>query len=193
MIRSPFRSFAAVAFAASLASPALAQPGDYVKVLGSHDPAKPTDPVEVRFTKFKVTEARLDPEDLRGATATLEVDLTSLQSGSDKRDRHLRSADYIDTSKHTSAVIKVGKLAKVGNEYRGAAEITTRGVTKALPVTITVLATTASTVRVRGELAFQRSAFGVGKVEGDPVANAMRAVVELELPVTPAAKHEHER
>src|SRR5687768_4374447 len=62
---------------------------DFISVYAEHAPEKkPGDPVEVKFEKFTVKKASFDPAKIEGGTATIEVDLASLKSGSDKRDTH---------------------------------------------------------------------------------------------------------
>ena len=72
---------------------------DRIVVLGRHRPAKPTDPVSVRFDKFRVVKATFDPKKIEGGTATIELDLASLRTGSGERDEDLESPTYIDVAK----------------------------------------------------------------------------------------------
>src|SRR5262245_48372559 len=62
---------------------------DWIKLYASHAPAKPADPVELKFGKFKVVKADFDPAKIEGGKATLELDFTSLKSDSDKRDKDI--------------------------------------------------------------------------------------------------------
>ena len=53
-------------------APSIADNEDHITVLGKHRPAKPSDPVQVRFEKFRVVKASFDPKKVEGGTATIE-------------------------------------------------------------------------------------------------------------------------
>src|SRR5215468_2903782 len=77
--------------AAEPPKPTPAADGDRVEVLARHRPNAgqedlDADPVVVRFHKFAVTKASFDPKNLEGGTATLELDMASITSGSVERD-----------------------------------------------------------------------------------------------------------
>jgi polyisoprenoid-binding protein YceI len=55
--------------------------------------------VSVWFDKFRVAKASFDPQTIEGGTATIELDLASLRSGSSERDDDLKSPTYIDVGK----------------------------------------------------------------------------------------------
>ncbi len=173
----------ALAAAVVLAAPttAAAGPGDFVKVWAKHSRQNPKDPVEVSFGKFAVTKSSFNPKNLKGATATLEIDLTSLSSGIKKRDTHLQSADYLDTASFAKAVVSIGKVSKTKSGYQGEAVIKVRGKTKSVPVTLTVIKSSDTAVTVKGELTFDRTDFGVGKAKDDPVASKLKATAQLTL------------
>lgn len=160
---------------------------DYFRVLATHAKPKPDDPVTVSLTKFVVTDATFDPQNLEGGTATIELDLTSLESGSVKRDNHLRSADYLDAAKFAKATIAIDNVKKTGDKtYSADATVKVRDTEKKLPVTFEVLETTADSVRVRGEHTFSRHELGIGKPEGqeDSVASDLTVQVQLTLKKT---------
>ena len=74
----------------------------------------------VRFEKVKVNKVAFKgPVDkgLKGATAQFEVDLASLKTDADKRDTHLKSADYIDTAKRATAVVAEALECHGGNGF----------------------------------------------------------------------------
>jgi polyisoprenoid-binding protein YceI len=141
---------------------------DRVEVLARHLPAAgqadlDADPVIVHFDRFAVTKAKFDPKNLDGGTATIELDLTSIKTGNAERDSDLMSPEYFDVSKFATVTIAVANVKKqAGAKYTADATVTCHGITKTYPVTFTVVATTADTVRVEGEHAFSRVDFGVG-------------------------------
>lgn len=141
---------------------------DHVEVLARHLPAAgkedlASDPVVVRFEKFAVTKAHFDPRHLEGGTATIELDLTSIKTGSEERDDDLKSPDYFDVAKFATVTIDVANVKKQADaRYTADATVSCHGVTKTYPVTFDVLATTADTLRIKGEHAFSRLDFAIG-------------------------------
>jgi polyisoprenoid-binding protein YceI len=147
---------------------------DHVTVLGRHRPAKPTDPVSVRFDKFRVVNASFDPSNLEGGTATIEIDLASLTSGSGERDDDLKSPTYIDVAKFTTATIEIAHVKhKVDKTFTADATVKLRGATKIYPVTFDVTEQTADSVRIKGERTFSRLDFSIGT---DPVKDPQQQV-----------------
>ncbi|MEO8551801.1 MAG: YceI family protein [Kofleriaceae bacterium] len=147
--------------------PAAADKVDHVEVLARHLPAAgkedlDADPVVVRFAKFAVTKASFDPNLLEGGTATIELDPTSIKTGSEERDTDLKSPEYIDVARFATVTIDVANVKKQADKYTADATVGCHGMTKTYPVTFEVLATTADSVRIKGEHAFSRLDFGIG-------------------------------
>lgn len=160
-------SAAPISAEATKANPPAAA-ADHVEVLARHLPAAgkadlDADPVIVRFDKFAVTKASFDPNHLEGGTATIELDPTSIKTGDEERDSDLKSPDYIDIAKFATITIDVANVKKqAGNTYTAAATVACHGITKTYSVTFDVLATTADSVRIKGEHAFSRLDFAIG-------------------------------
>ncbi len=161
---------------------------DFISVFAEHAEKKPDDPVEVKFESFSVKKATFDPQNIEGGTATIEVDLASLKTGSAKRDKHLSTVDYIDTSKFTTMTIDVGNVKKQqGNTYSADAKVALRGVDKTYPVTFEVVEAKDDWIRVKGEHTFPRLDFKVGKEETGPdesVAHDLTVKLQLTLKKT---------
>jgi polyisoprenoid-binding protein YceI len=142
--------------------------GDRVEVLARHLPAAgpedlASDPVVVHFDKFAVTKASFEPKRLEGGTATIELDPTSIKTGSDERDNDLKSPEFFDVAKFATVTIDVANVKKQADtKYTADATVACHGVTKTYSVTFEVLATTADAVRIKGEQAFSRLDFSIG-------------------------------
>jgi polyisoprenoid-binding protein YceI len=157
---------------------------DYVRILATHEQPKPTDPVIVSLTRFAVVAAAFDPDAIEGGTATLELDLASLESGSVKRDNHLRSADYLDVDNHAKATIRIGNVVRQqGDAYAADAAVTVRGQERTFPVTFTVLERRPTAIRVKGEHTFSRHELGIGKAEGEEDSVGRDLTIELLLTI----------
>ncbi len=164
------------------AAPAPVATADHITVLAKHEPAKPGDPVKVSFSRFTVTRATFDPANLEGGTATIEVDLASLSSGSEKRDGHLKTASYIDLAKFTTATIDVVNVKKQGDKsYTADAKVKLRDLEKTYPVTFEVFETTADSVRIKGQQKFTRGDFKVGTEPGPEESVAKELEIQLQL------------
>lgn len=166
-----------------------AEGGDYIKVYGAHEPTTEADPVEIVIQSYEVTSAQFDPANLEGGAAELSLDLNSIKSNDEKRDGHLKTADYLDTAQFATATVKVSDVKKVdGDTYSAQAEVTAHGVTKSFPVQFDVLETAADSVRIKAEHEFDRLDFEMGQEpdgENERVAKGVR--IEMQLTLKPSA------
>src|SRR5688572_4859012 len=138
---------------------------DSLTILAEHGPEKkPEDPVKVVFDKITVKKADFDPAKIEGGTAQIEVNLASFKSGSEKRDGHLATPDYLDSAKFATATIDVSNVKKKDDTHFTAdAKVKLRDTEKTYPVTFEVLDKTADSIRIKGEHKFNRLDFKVGK------------------------------
>jgi polyisoprenoid-binding protein YceI len=147
---------------------AAAPAADHIEVLARHRPIAgkedlDSDPVVIRFDRFAVTKASFDPRHLEGGTATIELDLTSIKSGSEERDSDLQSPAFLDAASFATATVDVANVkTHTDTTYTADATVACRGIAKTYPLTFEVLATTADSVRIKGELAFSRLDFAIG-------------------------------
>ena len=156
--------------------------GDYLKVETMHEPTKLGDPVLVVFGGLNVVEAKFDPATIEGGTATIEFDLTQVDSGVPKRDKHLASADYLDSANHPKGTILVKDVKASGEErYTASADITVHNVTKTYPVEFKVTEKDETSITIKGTHRFDRNDFAIGKPEGDPVAAQVKAILKVKI------------
>lgn len=165
--------------------------GDWIKVFATHTSPNPADPVEVKFEKFKVAKASFDPKKIEGGTATIEIDIASLKTNDAKRDDHLRTPDYLDASKFTTATVEIANVKKKDDKnFTADATVKFHGVDKKYPVTFEVLETTDDSIRVKAEHKFDRRDFKVGKepnpdrTKGDGVSAELTFKLQLTLKKT---------
>jgi polyisoprenoid-binding protein YceI len=176
-------SGSAMAAGSGSAAPVEDANADYIEVLATHEPSKPTDPVKVRFDKIKVTKATFDPKKLEGGKATLEVDMASLKTDSDKRDEHLKSVSYLDIAKFGTMTIDIANVKKKDDtHYTADATVKLHGVTKKYPINFEVVEVKDDSVRVKGEQKISRNDFKVGKPKtGKDELVALDMTVKLQL------------
>jgi polyisoprenoid-binding protein YceI len=158
---------------------------DYLIVYASHEQAKPTDPVALRFDKLKVTKVKFQgpvKKGIEGSSAQVQVDLGSFKSGSDKRDKDLQSPDYLDVEKHPTVTIDVASPHHIGGgRYRAPAKVNFHGKTYKWEVFFTVVETLPDGVRIRGEHKLTRKQIAVGKETGDSVGQDLLVRIQLTL------------
>ncbi len=73
-------------------------------------------------------------EDLLGSAVTAEIDLASIETGSEQRDGHLRSPDFFDTDNHPRMTYRSTGLRADGHDYLLDGELTLKGVTRSVPL-----------------------------------------------------------
>jgi len=79
---------------------------------------------------------KLDPADLTKSSVDATIDVSSINTRNDDRDKHLRSPDFFDTAKFPSITFKSTKVEKAGDGLKVTGDLTMKGVTK--PVVLTV-------------------------------------------------------
>ena len=73
----------------------------------------------------------LDEDDPTRSSADIRIAAASLNTGSDPRDGHLRSADFFDAEKHPYITFRSTKVEHVkGNDYRVTGDLTIRETTR---------------------------------------------------------------
>jgi len=91
--------------------------------------------VDGEFKKFD-GHVHADKADFTDATATVTIDASSVETGIEKRDNHLRSEDFLYVKEHPNITFEGAGLKKSGDHYVLMGDLTIRGVTR--PVELTV-------------------------------------------------------
>jgi polyisoprenoid-binding protein YceI len=138
--------------------------------------------VHGNFREFNGT-INYDPKDPTKGSVEVHIKAASIDTGSDKRDNHLRSSDFLDVEKFPELTFKSTQIEKSGDSYIARGPLTIRGVSKdvAIPFTIggtikdakgnTKLGTDASLTINRKDfgLIWNRAVEGGGVLVGDDV------------------------
>jgi polyisoprenoid-binding protein YceI len=88
--------------------------------------------VRGRFTKVSGELDVDNPNDPTTASGTITIDASSIDTGNDQRDSHLRAADFFDVEKYPTITFRVSRVEKNGDDYRVDGDLTIREVTKPL-------------------------------------------------------------
>lgn len=83
------------------------------------------------FEKF---DGSLEAENGEVSAATVEIDMSSITTGSDQRDGHLKSADFFDVENHPKATFELTRFTRSGEDLMAEGNLTLRGMTR--PVTL---------------------------------------------------------
>jgi polyisoprenoid-binding protein YceI len=94
--------------------------------------------VRGRFNKFEGFFESPD-DDYTKATGEVKIDVASLESRSDQRDTHLRSADFFDAEKYPYITYKLTSIEPVDDEnFKVHGELTVKDVTRPLVLDATI-------------------------------------------------------
>lgn len=86
------------------------------------------------FDKFH-SDVEMAGEDLASAKVYFVAETASIHTGSENRDKHLRSGDFFDAENHPKLTFKATSIENAGgNEWKVKGDITIRGTTK--PITL---------------------------------------------------------
>jgi len=92
--------------------------------------------VRGRFTDVDGT-ITVDEENPTTAAVEIKVRTASVETGSDKRDAHLRSADFFDAEHYPEIAVKVSSIEHVsGDDYKVTADLTIRDTTRPLSLKV---------------------------------------------------------
>lgn len=84
--------------------------------------------VEGNFKDFEATVVS-KADDFNGAEVSFTAKTASIDTDNERRDGHLKSADFFDSEKFPDVSFK-GKLTKEGGKYKLKGDLTMKGVTK---------------------------------------------------------------
>ena len=89
------------------------------------------------FDKFDVT-ATIDENDVSQSSVEATIEVASVNTRNEKRDNHLRGADFFDVTKHPTITFKSRTVEKVqDNAYKVTGELTLMGVTREVVLEVT--------------------------------------------------------
>lgn len=94
--------------------------------------------VKGKFTDFTVNLTN-DEKDITKSSVNVVIKATSIDTGIDGRDRHLRTADFFDVEKYPEITFQSSRIEKRGKQLVAHGTLTMHGVSKeiALPFTVT--------------------------------------------------------
>jgi polyisoprenoid-binding protein YceI len=141
--------------------------------------------VRGKFTDFTVAIV-YDDADVTRSSVNATIKATSIDTGIERRDAHLRTADFFDVEKFPEITFKSSRVEKKGKQLIAHGTFTMHGVSKeiALPFTINGVSkdpkTGKTTLGVTARTSLKRSDYGIVFSRSDN-PNFLGEDVELEL------------
>jgi polyisoprenoid-binding protein YceI len=121
--------------------------------------------VRGRFLKWEGTLV-LDEQDWSKSRVEVSIDAASINTSDEKRDGHLKSADFLDAEKFPKLTFKSTKVEKAsGDKLKVTGDLTIRDVTKSVTLDVEVLGKAKdpwgnNKIAFNGKVAIQREEFG---------------------------------
>lgn len=116
------------------------------------------------FTDFDAT-LEVDPDDMSTFAVMATIQAASIDTNNDRRDNHLRSADFLDVANHPTITFESSELSMMDGKHVLHGNLTIRGVTQAIemPIEIVgpVMAMGNTVVGFAGSLTIDRHDYGV--------------------------------
>jgi polyisoprenoid-binding protein YceI len=88
--------------------------------------------VRGRFTRF--SGQIVTAEDPTQSSVTAEIDLSSINTGQEQRDEHIKSADFFEVETYPTMTYQSTGIKVEDGEYVLAGELTLKGVTRTVPL-----------------------------------------------------------
>jgi polyisoprenoid-binding protein YceI len=85
--------------------------------------------VKGSFDEFEAAIA-YDPNNIENSSVEVTIPVKSINTKNEKRDDHLRSADFFDAENHPNITFKSSKIQKKGDGYVAVGTLTMHGVAK---------------------------------------------------------------
>jgi polyisoprenoid-binding protein YceI len=113
------------------------------------------------FGKWEA-DVKLDAAKWENSSVAITIDAASINTRVERRDGHLRSADFFDVEKHPNITFKSVSVKSTGaNKLDITGDLTVRGTTKRITVPATMVFYEGGMGRFRGQFAINRMDYGV--------------------------------
>lgn len=143
--------------------------------------------VEGTFKTFDVT-LTASKEDFSDAAISLTADVNSINTDNEKRDAHLKSADFFDAAKYPSLSFKSKSFTQVsGKNYKLTGDLTMHGVTKTVALDVVYNGTITHPMNKKLVAGFKisgtikRSDFGVGGAMSGVLSDEVTLIANAEF------------
>jgi len=140
-----------------------------------------------KFNDYAVT-LNVDEKDITKSSVSVVIKATSIDTGIERRDNHLRTADFFDVEKYPEITFKSERVEKKGKEFIAHGPLTMHGVSKEIALPFSVTGTFKNptnnkmTVGYSAKMILNRRDFGINYSRQDsPTFIGDNITVEIEL------------
>jgi polyisoprenoid-binding protein YceI len=128
-------------------------------------------------------EVAIDPNALETSTVRLVIDAASINTRIERRDTHLKSADFFDVAKYPTITFvskSIAKTSPTGGTLTG--DLTMHGVTKSVGIPVTLVFYEGGRGRFRGQFTVNRKDYGVAyDSKVNPIADTVDVQFNMSL------------
>jgi polyisoprenoid-binding protein YceI len=124
-------------------------------------------------------EVKFDANDLAGSSVNCTIDISTVNTGMEKRDGHLQAADWFDAATYPTAKFASSKIEKTDAGFVATGKFDLKGTTNVITIPFTYEGTKDAGT-FKGTFSIKRQDYKVGKVSDDP-GNDVK--IDLEIPV----------
>lgn len=128
-------------------------------------------------------EVQIDPANLENSTLRFEIETASINTRVERRDNHLRSADFFDAQNFPKITFVSTKVTKVDDKnLRVTGDLTVRGKTKSIEVPVRIVFLREGDGRFKSEFQINRQDFGVSyNSRMNPIEDAVTVQLDFHL------------
>jgi polyisoprenoid-binding protein YceI len=134
------------------------------------------------FAKWDA-DVKLDAAKWENSTVSITIDAASINTRQERRDGHLRSADFFDVEKHPTITFKSVSVKQAGtNKLDIVGDLTVRGTTRRITVPAQMVFYEGGMGRFRGQFAINRQDYGVSyDSKVNPIQNEVQVQWDIAL------------
>ncbi len=125
-------------------------------------------------------DVKFDEKDLAGSSVNCTIDISTVNTGMEKRDGHLQAVGWFDVATYPTAKFASSKIEKNDAGFIATGKFDLKGTTNEISIPFTYEGTKDAGT-FRGSFSIKRQDYKVGK-EGDDPGNDVK--IDLEIPVT---------
>lgn len=141
-------------------------------------------PLVGRFDKFEVA-MKWDEKNLDNSSISASVDVNTVNTGFDGRDKHLKSADFFDAENHPKWTFTSEKITKTEDGFVAKGKITLRETTMDIEIPFNFLGVMemekGNKAGFSAEFSIKRSDFSLGGEMGGGVGDEVKIMAFLEM------------
>lgn len=101
---------------------------------------------------------KFDPDNLSGSSFSICIDAASVNTGNNRRDKHLREEEYFDVERHPEICYVSDIISKTGEGFITRGKLTMKGITRIVSIPFVKEGNT-----LRGTLSLNRLDYNVGE------------------------------